>query len=155
MGYNSLTQRPHARLHGVNLENAMPQTLTAIIEPPSLDHDAMMERRFGSKVSPRGRLERRIVANLIAHLEANGFQVTGLYDGEELEPCSDMKSAMELIFNLDEAWLRVRKAECDGDREIFLVLGNGIDTISDWTYLASDPDGFNAAMNAFDADRLA
>jgi hypothetical protein len=125
---------------------------------PELDHDAMMLSRFGHRMSPNGRLERRIVANLIAHIEANGYVVDSVYDGEEDTSVTDMKSAMELIFNLDFARLYVRpKASspfCDC-HSIVLTLGEGCDIVSDWTYSEGDKDGFDAAMDTFDADKFA
>ncbi|KVV40800.1 hypothetical protein WT27_12775 [Burkholderia territorii] len=114
-----------------------------------------MLRRFGHKVSPNGKLERRIVANLIAHLEAGGFQVIGLYDGDDLTAVTTAKEAMELIFNLDEASLRIGKAGTDIDHGILLIVGNGIDIVSDYTYSEGDSDGFSAVMGAFDAEAFA
>jgi hypothetical protein len=125
-----------------------------IWEPPALDHDAMMLQRFNHQVIPAGRLERRIVANLIARIEANGFEVRSVFDGERYERATDTKAAMELIFNLDHAKLIVRKPKCP-EHWIYLVLGNGIDIISDWSYTTNDPDGFNTVMDEFDVEEFA
>lgn len=123
---------------------------------PDLDHDAMMLNRFGSAVSAEGRLERRIVANLIAHLEAKGFEVFGTWDGEQEERATNAKEAMEFIFNLDEVSLRIGlKGSGEDQHGILLILGNGIDIVSDWNYYADDRDGFNAAMDEFDAEEFA
>lgn len=132
---------------------------------PDLDHDAEMFSRFGSGVSPNGRLERRIVANLIAHLERAGFQVHSVNDGDELAAVSTGKDAMERVFAVDEASLRFYRGGKKGQtfdelsnddwHGVLLVLGNGIDVISDWNYDAGDADGFDAAMNAFDAEVFA
>lgn len=118
------------------------------IQVPELDHDRMMKERFGHEVGARGRLERRIVAGLCAHLEAAGFAPHSVYDGEEETRVSNAKEAMELVFNLDEASLRFAKP---GHREhgVLLVLGNGEDLVSDWNYSKGDCDGFDAAMEAF------
>lgn len=129
--------------------------MLAAVHVPELDIDALMLRRFGHKVSPNGKLERRIVANLIAHLEAGGFQVIGLYDGDDLTAVTTAKEAMELIFNLDEASLRIGKAGTDIDHGILLIVGNGIDIVSDYTYSEGDSDGFSAVMDAFDAEDFA
>jgi hypothetical protein len=111
----------------------------------------------GRNVLPNGRLERRIVADLIAHLDVAGFVPAVVWDGEVEEPCSDAKSAMEFIFNLDEASVRFfRRGHLDaGWHGVLLVLGNGIDIISDWNYLTNDTDGFNAAMESFDPEGVA
>lgn len=133
---------------------------------PALDHDAMMLEKFATKLSDRCVLERRIVANLIAHLQRAGFYVHSVNDGEELRAASDAKSAMEMVFAVDESSLRFYRGggargegaealEGDDWHGVLLVLGNGIDCISDWNFAAGDPDGFDAAMNAFDAERFA
>lgn len=134
---------------------------------PQLDIDELMARRHGHTVSPNGKLERRIVAALIAHLESRGFVPMRTWDGEEWERTTDTKSAMEVIFNLDEVSLRFipaakrelveRSFEEIGEVEhgILLVLGNGVDIVSDWNYFADDGDGFNAAMEAFDPEQFA
>lgn len=136
---------------------------------PALDHDAMMLRRFGCKVSPSGVVERRIVANLIAHLGKAGFSVHSVNDGEELTAVNDMKSAMELVFAVDEASLRFHKTgskksktarglNSDAWHGVLLIFGNGnngLDCISDWNFYDGDRDGFDAAMNAFNPEAYA
>lgn len=129
-------------------------TSKTILQPPELDHDVMMLSRFGSKVHPEGRLERRIVWNLFAHLEEKGFQVARVYDGEEFMKVKTPKDAMELIFNLDEVSVRVNKI-ARPEHGILLILGNGIDVLSDWNYTIGDPDGFSAAMDEFDPEDYA
>lgn len=116
-----------------------------------LDHDVMMEKRYGVKVSVDGKIERRIVAALCEHLERAGFYVHSVFDGEEETRCADARSAMELIFNLDEASLRFYKDDPEQWHGVLLVLGNREDIISDWNYFSDDRDGFNAAMDKFDA----
>lgn len=124
---------------------------------PELDHDKMTEREFGRKPSSTGVLERRIVAGLVQHLLDHGFVPFRVFDGEEFTLVTDAKSAMELIFNLDEASLRFTpkdKQRTGAEHGVLLVLGNGEDIISDWNYSKDDGDGFNKAMEAFDAYAL-
>lgn len=120
---------------------------------PRLEHDAMMKRQFNSQVSTNGYIERAIVWNLCAHLQANGWHVSDINDGDDITQVDNAQHAMELIFNLDEAWLFFRKGR--DDHAVYLVLGNGEDIISDWNYATNDPDRFNAAMEAFDASNVA
>ena len=120
------------------------------VEVPKLAHDAMMKSVYGRTVSERGAVERRVVANLIAYLAERGWNVFNVYDGEENNETLDMKSAMEVIFNLDESWLDVRNGD-DNEHRIYIVLGNGWDCVTDHNYTEEDPDGFLAAMDAFDA----
>lgn len=128
----------------------------SIMQPPALDHDAMMKERFNCDVRPEGRLERRVVFNLIAHLERAGFAVAGVHDGDEFTECADAKAAMELIFNLEEASLCMKNTS-GKQHGILLILGNGLDIASDWNYSEGDPDGFDAAMDDFldNVDQLA
>jgi hypothetical protein len=123
---------------------------------PDLDHDYMMAERFGHTVSVNGRFERRAVWALCHHMEERGWSVHTVYDGEEETHVATPKDAMELIFNLDEASLRFYRTGHDATKwhGVLLILGNGEDIISDWNYSKGDPDGFNAAMEAFDVSRV-
>lgn len=122
--------------------------------PPVLDHDTMMRQKFGSKVSPNGMLERAIVWNLLGHMESRGWRVTKVDDGFATTEVADAKAAMELIFNLDEAYVWLTNAR--GIRHyVLLVMGNGDLIISDYSYRLADADGFVDAMEAFDADEVA
>jgi hypothetical protein len=116
---------------------------------PELEHDAMMLREFGHTVSDRGRMERRIVAALLAHLSARGFEPRSVWDGEEDTPATDTKAVMELVFNLDESRVYF------GSHSVVFILGNGVDVLSDWTYSKGDADGFDAAMQAFSSEAYA
>jgi hypothetical protein len=127
---------------------------------PELDIDKTL-----GKPGPRGAIERRIVFALIAHLRDGGFKPTSLWDGERLTVVHDAKGAMELIFNLDESSLRFAATEItrfhrsgqnrydNNEHGVLIVLGNGVDCISDWNYFADDHDGFNKAMSAFNAEK--
>lgn len=123
---------------------------TQILPAIGLDHDAMMLAKFRSKVGATGKLERRIVTNLLARLDAIGYKPTCVNDGDDDNKCHDAKSAMEIIFNLDEAWLRVTKGR--KNRTILLIMGNGVDMIVDYSYIENDTDGFRLLMETFDTD---
>jgi hypothetical protein len=151
----------------------MTTTITAAgltVTVPELEHDRMMLAKFGHAVQPRGRLERRIVAALIAHLDAYDFMPTYVHDGEDTTRVTNAKEAMELIFNLDEASLHFQPKRTevlparedmrgytgfDNEHGVLLILGNGVDVISDWNYGERDLDGFNKAMEAFNAEDFA
>lgn len=129
-----------------------------LADPPALDIDAKMVRLFGSKyeLDQRQRNERSIVWNLCRHLDKYGFKVVAVYDGDDYVDVSDPLGAMELIFNLDEASLRVCKKDFN-EHGILLILGNGnegLDLIADYNYSLGDPDGFENAMDEFDVDEL-
>jgi hypothetical protein len=121
---------------------------------PALDIDALMLKQFNQPVSITGKAERRIVANLLSHLDAAGFTPTAVDNRDDLLKVRTAKSAMERIFEVvSDPILYVRKrGESKRTHTITLVQGNGTDMISDWTYTEGDPDGFDAAMGAFNAE---
>ena len=120
---------------------------------PELDHDAEMLATFGEEVSLSGRLERRIVAALVAYLAVHGFKVQCVDDGGERCPAGNVKQAMETVFSVNDSRVYFKKAE--RTHWVLLIGGNGIDIISDWDYTPGDPDGFNDTMDAFDVEQYA
>lgn len=123
------------------------------VNVPELEIDNILFHSRGAKMGARHKLERRIIANLIDHLDKAGFKPKSVWDGEDLTNASTIKEMMELVFNLDLAWIHFGST-LDRQRTILLVLGNGEDIISDWVYQDGDPDGFNAAMDSFLDNRL-
>lgn len=124
---------------------------------PVLDGDRIAYERHGQALTSWGRRERRIVANLIAHLNAHGFSVVAVDDGgDDLEEITDnnMKEAMEAAFAVDEATLLFRDFRNPPDKhkyEVDLIFGNGndgLDVISDH----STGGRFGPAMDSFDAE---
>lgn len=139
----------------------------ATVIVPELDHDKHMLERYGQKVGPRGRGERRVFAALVQHLEANGFVLHSVFDSDTETRVADVKAAAELVFDLDEASVRfMPKFDANGVANkrnarsewhgVLIVLGNSPEElISDWNYFQDDRDGFGAAMDAFDAEQYA
>lgn len=126
-----------------------------ITNPPELDHDALMLSRYQTKVTPLGRVERRVLWNLFQHMAASGWVVTIVDDGEDITDVISSKQAMELVFDLDDAHLAFGNGD-NRSHVVWVVLGNsGWDMISDWNYSHDDADGFNAAMTSYDAERVA
>jgi hypothetical protein len=124
---------------------------TAVVAP-ELAIDKLLYR--GGPVPVNGKLERRIAANLLAFMATKGWNVFNVWDSEENTPVITAIDVMELVFNLDEAWLDFTNATGQQHR-VMLVLGNGIDIIADWGFAIGDPDGFHAAMEGFDAEEYA
>lgn len=120
---------------------------------PKLEIDKILYKERDGIPYPEGKLERRIVSNLIAHLESRGFKVFETWDREEANKVSTAKEAMEFVFNLDEVFLHF-KSKAGKMRYVYLVLGNGIDIVSDWG-IPKEIDGFDAAMNEFNAEDFA
>lgn len=136
-----------------------------ILQAPALDIDALMLKKYNYKVSPTGKLERRIVWNLLNYLTEKGFRVFTVDTSDELVDTADNKAVMEVVFDLDQADLHVEpipaldatgsEIPSDVEHVIRLVMGNGVDMISDWIYTDGDPDGFKALMDAFDTEDYA
>jgi hypothetical protein len=124
------------------------------VDVPFLDIDNVLYHDQGRNIPPRGRLERRIVANLIDHLQRAGWSIFNVFDSEEDIAVGSMKEAMELVFNLDESWLDFRNA-AGAEHRVFIVLGNGVDCIADYNYSEGGKDNFDEAMKAFDPDQFA
>ncbi len=119
---------------------------------PELDHDAMMLAKYDHKVGPVGRIERRVVASLCAHMAERGWTPSKLYDGDTTTPVHDAKSAMELIFNLDDSYLYFVNAS-GREHWVRLVNGNsGWDLINDYSHARDESDNFAFAMECFDSE---
>jgi hypothetical protein len=114
--------------------------------PPTLDIDKQLFD--GRYMPPHCKVERRIVWNLLTGLEAAGFHVLAVNDGDGEDKTATIIEAMELVFNLDDCWVFVKKGHY-GNHAIRLVLGNGVDCVSDWSFHKDDNDGFNAWMEGF------
>lgn len=124
------------------------------IEAPALDVDKRMAELGSPQTSVHARLERRVVANLINFLGENGWTPCeiGNFDHPEDYPITDMKSAMEMIFNLDEAYIYF-KNDAGRKHYVFFVRGNSPEElISDWSYARNEDDSFNAVMEAFNPE---
>lgn len=118
-----------------------------IVQPPALKDDA--ERQPHARTI----LERRIVWNLLEQLVAADFEIVDVYDGEEAVKCADNLAALETVFSVDDSRIYCKKKGVErGERNVLIVLGNGEDCISDWSFLDGDADGFDAFMNAFTSE---
>ena len=128
--------------------------ITSGIEVPILDIDKQLYADRGQSIPNRGKVERRVVGNLIDHLLKKGFTLSSVYDGEEDTKVGTIKEAMEVVFNLDESRIYFENST-GGNHNVLIVLGNdGWDCISDWTFFHGDTDGFDAAMKEFDPERF-
>jgi len=99
----------------------------------------------------RVKLERRIVLSMIEHLVEQGFVLVEASDGEERIKPKDNMEAMEHVFGVDESHLYFQKPGFKS-HWIFLVHGNGVDIISDYSFTNGDPDGWCKVMDVFNKD---
>ncbi|MCC6429217.1 MAG: hypothetical protein IT435_20650 [Phycisphaerales bacterium] len=123
---------------------------TTILQPPELDID----RQLGTHIIPRGRLERRVVWNLLAILEQAGFTPHIVHEDED-HAVANAKEAMEWIFNLDDCWVTFLNRK-NQKRSLYIVLGNdGYDALSDWGCPHDQSDGWHKTLMAFDGEAYA
>jgi hypothetical protein len=108
----------------------------------------------------RLRMEDAIARQLVGHLYARGFHAVAVDDGEErhgLKPGQRTPANVLALANaVDEAHVYFRKVAEPGATThwVFLVFGNDIDVITDYSYSDGDPDGFGEAMEAFDVHKV-
>lgn len=125
--------------------------MSTILQPPALAIDARLYP--GGGPPPLGRIERRIVWNLLAHLRAAGFAPYTVAGGDEGQtPTLTPEAVMEEVFDLDVACVGFVRVGAGPEEvgNVVLVRGNdGDDIISDWRWTAGDPAGFDAAMDHF------
>lgn len=124
------------------------------INPPIVKQAPALTVDAGHTLILNGKIERRIVWNLLSQLWDAGFEIVAVHDGDEKTSCKNAEhpamAAMEAVFAVDEATLIVTsKKRGSKPRWVKLVGGNGEDIISDWGFGEGDPDGFNAFMEAF------
>lgn len=122
--------------------------MTATIPPmPRLDIDQTY-RDGGWRPNADQIIERQIAWALLNCLVAE-FPDRGIvvYDGGEDVQCgADPKAAMEAIFAVDEAVIRM------GRQWVLLVMGNGEDVVSDYGVNPKVEAAINAAMAAVGLD---
>jgi hypothetical protein len=72
--------------------------------------------------------EAKIVRRVYRDMRDADYPIVRVWDGVESEPVKNMTELMELVFNLDEAWLMTREREW-----VRITLGNGWDALTDYT----------------------
>lgn len=111
---------------------------------PDLDIDK------GRELSPRDVLQRRIVANFLAHMSEGGWTVSQVYSHGSYIPTSTSKFAMEVIHTMAKPDLTFVDAHGNA-HDVLLFPAKDIDLIGPWTSAEGDADGFVACISQFDA----
>ena len=102
-------------------------------------------------IPAHGYVERRIVWNVFHALALAGYVPTRIDTGDGENIVDGTLHAMELIFNLDEARVYFKHAVDDREPWLFLVGGNNVDVVSDYSAI---PPTFVAAIESIDAEAL-
>ncbi len=101
-------------------------------------------------------LERRVVWNLLKYLGNSGFYPFEVNDGDDVTLTEGAHLlAMEAAFGVDEAWVYFRERSGVAAHGVKLVMGNGVEVVSDYNYTPGDADHFAALMDSFDAEAFA
>ena len=91
-------------------------------------------------------LERQIIAHLIDTMRAHGWTVNHVYDGgEECRNNETTDATLEHVFSVDESQIIFEDAR-GHQHWVSIILGNGVDCISDYSYANHNADTFRAVM---------
>ncbi len=91
-------------------------------------------------------LEARIVRHLIRSLKAAGWKPFAVWTGDK-EFVRNETETMDAVFSVDEAAVVFRSADSARKHSVMIVLGNGIDCITDWGFDPAGLDNFDATMD--------
>jgi len=80
-----------------------------------------------------------VVKSLLTNIQSAGFNLHSVNDGEELFPQPTLKSAVDIITSVDEAWASF--TDSNGvKRSVFIGLGNEpCEIVCDYTYPKNTP----------------
>lgn len=118
-------------------------SIVAIHATPELDINKTLYSQ--RPMPPHVRREQRIVWNLFKALSALDFEPQKIDNGDEVVQVRSWKAAMEELFNLDDAFLIIKKDE--QGYFIRFVFGNDLDVISDYSY--KENSQFTKLMDSF------
>lgn len=93
-------------------------------------------------------LERVIVKHLIETMAAHGWHVDHVWDGGEEVHSSEIGGLLDAAFAVDESQI-IFENRAGRQHWVSIILGNGIDCISDYSIAAHRADDFQAVMVDF------
>lgn len=96
-----------------------------------------------TEVQVRQALERKIVRKVVRTLKAAGFVPVKVWDSQEYVDAVTETEVLDAVFAVDDSTIHFAPAtdlEDWGHRGVYIVLGNGIDCLSDWHCGDSDFD---------------
>ena len=142
------------------------------VQVPTLKCDERAFRKYGKKLTPRGRRERRIIANFLYYLTMSACRVSHVVpdgahikvDAKSLDRDAYIAEVMEIVFDYDDCWLIVRgeaHTELAIEDEapmlkvrIYLGEGDGCNVIDHWNCDKGDTK-FLPVMQSFDQEAYA
>ena len=90
-------------------------------------------------------LERVIIKNLIQTMSTHGWRVDHVWDGSDEVRAVDLGAQLDAVFAVDESQIIFENR--DGRQHwVSLILGNGVDVISDYSYAQYKADNFQSVM---------
>lgn len=96
-------------------------------------------------VNQRLALERVIIKHLIETMAANGWNVDHIWDGVDEARTADLGAQLDAVFAVDESQIIFENPQ-GRQHWVSIILGNGIDCISDYSYAQHRADNFEAVM---------
>lgn len=104
------------------------------------------EFRPFTEIEKRMAQERQSVRQLIRIAKKHGWNIHSVFDGEEVVPCCTERSAMEVVFSVDDSTIRFYHADHAKRCMAVIVLGNsGAECLSD----CSIAPGWDEAMEEY------
>ena len=92
-------------------------------------------------------LEKRIVRYALTSAEDAGWKVHSVDDGGALVKVNSIEDAINTVFSVDTSTVKFRNAELKS-AALFIVLGNGYDVLTDYTFLPNMSSFSNAMTKA-------
>lgn len=96
-------------------------------------------------VNQRLVIERVIVKHLIETMAAHGWHVDHVWDGGDEVHSSKLGGLLDAVFAVDESQI-IFENRAGRQHWVSIILGNGIDCISDYSYALHNADDFEATM---------
>lgn len=91
-----------------------------------------------------------VIRRMFAALEAGGWRVFKVFDGEETERVFDIDAALEVIDSVEDSSAYFKKGKAK--HWVLLIPCNGTDVIADHTYAADGSDNFDEIMDSLMED---
>ena len=89
--------------------------------------------------------ERIIIKNLIQTMAAHGWKVDHIWDGGEEVRSDNLDAQLDTVFTVDESHI-IFENVAGRQQWVSLILGNGFDVISDYSYALHSGDNFGSVM---------